>query len=267
MRVAALRTDISKIYLADVENRAQRCFSSEPQGQSRYFERPTLTQLLGVLNTYAFLTLYGSNNAATVNTALGNNIFKVKTAASAAFTTITVTSGAAVPKATLVTDLNTAFTANGLPLLARLDGNHLVVDSTGSNVGVSAYIGVDVDLNSTLNPIVGFTAGALSGISVLTLSSTVYPAPNTIDVSSASILALSTFTYLTTAAQDALVGAVADTVAPSIVETGPALLSFVYGNLSKYRSSSFRPGGERVGLVAGPAVAVVDDDGVTPFSV
>jgi len=266
MRVGAIRTDIQKVYLADIENRAQRCFSSEPPGQSRYLEKPSDDDFKSVLDTYAFLSLYGSNNAATVNTTGGNNVFKVRVSATAAYTTINVTSNAALAKATIRNELNAGFESASLPLVARLVGNRIIVDSNGSNSGPAAYIGVDVGGNSTLNPIVGFTAGALSGLSVTALKAAVY-AGGTVDVSSATILALSTFTRLLAAAQDALVGGIADLAAPSLIETGPVLLSFVYGNLSKYNSADFQPGGDRAGLTAGAAVVCLEDDGSTLFSV
>lgn len=269
MRVGLVRTDLNKIYLADLENRSQRCFSSEPPGQSRYLAYPTNAALEAVLNAYAFLTVACTNNSATVNTTAPANVFSVRTSSSASYTNITVTSNAALAKSVLVGELNAEFASNGLSLVARLQAgtNRIRIDTTGSNSGPNAYVEVNANLISTLNVVIGATAGALLGLSVVGLSAAIYPAPNTIDVSSASILALSTFSALTSSAQNALVDGVADVVAPSIVETGPALLSFVYGNLSKFSSLTFQPGGTRVGLPVGPAVAVLEDDGSTPFSV
>lgn len=266
MRVGAIRTDIQKVYLADIENRAQRCFSSEPPGQSRYLAKPSDADLKEVLDTYAFLSLYGSNNAATVDTSMGANELLIKVKATDSFTTISVTENAATAKTLIRDEINTQLEAAGLPLVARLAGNRLIIDSTGTNSGPGAYIAIDIDANSTLNPVVGFTAGALSGLSVAALKAAVY-AGGSVDVSDATITALSTFQYLTTAAQDDLVAGVADLVAPSLVETGPVLLSFVYGNLSKYNAADFQPGGDRVGLPSGAAVVCLEDDGSTLFSV
>ena len=124
---------------------------------------------------------------------------------------------------------------------------------------------------STLNAVIGTPStpagDVLTGLSLGSLTGAIYPTSVTIDVSSSNILGLSTFADLTTTAQDALVDAIADLVAPSLVETGPVLLSFVYGYLSKLSSNTFQPGGARVGLPAGPAVAIVEDDGSTPFVV
>jgi hypothetical protein len=113
----------------------------------------------------------------------------------------------------------------------------------------------------------GLTDGAtLTGLTVAALQVAVYPTTTTIDVSSATITALSTFANLTTTQQADLVAAIAEVIAPYFVETGYVLLSFVSGNLSEMRDAAFQPGGTYVGLPAGPAVAVVEDDGVTPFT-
>ena len=94
----------------------------------------------------------------------------------------------------------------------------------------------------------------------------------TVDVSAATINALSSFSLMTTTQQSALDTAIANLVAPSLVETGPVLLSFVYGKLHKFSSASFQPGAPnastvaRIGLPVGAAIACMDNDGVTPFS-
>lgn len=162
MRVGVVRSDISKVYLADVENRSQRCFSSEPYGQSRYFHKPLNAELIAIESKY----------------------------------------------------------------------------------GISQVT-----------------------LPVATLKAAIYPTPTTIDVSSATIQALAGIVALAAPQKAAITAEIQDLVAPKLVETGPVLLSFVYGNLSKLRSGSFQPGGSRVGLPAGIGVAVVANDGVTPFTV
>lgn len=266
MRVGALRTDIQKVYLNDVESRVQRCFSSEPPGQSRYYVKPSDSELLAVLNANAPVTLNGTNAGATFNTAAGANVLVIKDAATGSNATITVTSNAATPIATIISELNAGFLANGLRLTARNSGaNRVFIDSTGTNKGPSAYI--KVDATSTLETVLGLSTTAKTGLSVSALKTAIYPTASSINVSSANILALSTFQYLTTGAQTALVDAIADLVAPELIETGPVLLSFVYGNLSGFASASFQPGGARVGLPAGAALFCLQDDGSTPFSV
>jgi hypothetical protein len=269
MRVAVVRSDLSKLYLADVENSSQRCFSSEPQGQSRYFSKPSDSALQSVLNTYGLVTVRGSDMAATVDTTVANGTkLNIKASATAAFVQVTVSSNAALPKATVVSELNAGFVAAGLPLVARLSGtNQVTIDTIQGGSG--AYIAISAASPSAgaLHTVLGLAAAATTPVSLVALKAVVYPTATSIDVSAATINALGTWGLLSTAAQDALDEAVADLVAPSLVETGPVLLSYVYGNLSKLRSASFQPGGARVGLPSGPAVAVVENDGSTPFTV
>lgn len=275
MRVGIVRSDIGKVYLSDVENRSQRSFSSEPAGQSRNFALPSDAQLLAVLNAKAVLSAKGNNASATSNTTGGNNVLRIKANPAAAFSVITVTSNASLSKAQLVADLNTGFQNAGLLLVATLltgsDANKVQIDTVAPNSGPGAKLQIDTTANgSTLNAALhsGWAASPpnLAGLAVSALKAAVYPSATTINVASATITALSTFTDMQAAAQTALVNAVADAVAPSLVETGPVLLSFAYGVLSKLRSTSFQPGGSRIGLPAGVAVAIVANDGSTPFT-
>lgn len=275
MRLGVVRSDIGKVYLSDVENRSQRNFSSEPAGQSRYFAKPSDAALLAVLNSKAILSAKGADANATSNTTGGNNVLKVRTTQAGAFTSISVTSNAALTKAQLVAELNTGFVNAGLGVKATLltggDANKVQLDTTGVNAGPSAHLELDTAANgSTLNALLssGWAAAPpdLDGLSVASLKSAVYPTATTVNVASGTITALSTFASMQAADQTALVTAVQDLVAPSLVETGPALLSFAYGVISKLRSSSFQPGGARVGLPAGVAVAVLDNDGSTAFT-
>jgi len=269
MRVAVVRSDIGNFLLDDVENSSQRNFSSEPAGQSRYFHKPSDTELSAALASAAKLTIRGSDTSATVDTTVANGTkLNIKTSSAASFTQVTVTSNAALAKTQIVTELNAAFSSAGLGLVARISGtNQITIDTTAK--GTSAYIEVSASSPSTgaLHTVLGITAAATSPLSVSALETAVYPTSTTVDVSSATITALSTFSLLTTTDSAALVAAIADVVAPSLVETGPVMLSFVYGKLSKLRSTSYQPGGARVGLPAGVAVAVVEEDGSTAFSI
>jgi hypothetical protein len=275
MRVGIVRSDIGKVYLSDVENRSQRCFSSEPAGQSRNFVKPTDDALLAVLNAKAILSAKGDNASATSNTTGGNNVLRVRTNPVGTYSVITVTSNAALSKAQLAADLNTGFLNAGLPLVATVlaapDLNKIQIDTVYPETGPSATLQIDTTANgSTLNAALHSTWAAgppnLAGLSVAALKAAVYPSATTINVASATITALSTFASMQTAAQTALVTAVQDAVAPALVETGPVLLSFVYGVLSKLRSTAFQPGGARIGLPAGVAAAIVANDGSTVFT-
>lgn len=274
MRVGFVRTDLSanspngRLYLSDVENTSQRNFSSEPKGQSRYFHKPTDAELLTVLNGIASLTIRGTDVAASVDTTVANGTkLNIRTSPTASFTQVLVSSNAALAKTTIVTQLNADFVAAGLGLVARISGtNQITIDTTAK--GPNAYVEISATLPSAgaLHTVLGFTAGATTGLSVAALKTAVYPTATTVNVSTATIAALSSFSLMIPATQAALVLAIADAVAPRLVETGQALLSFAYGALSKLRSATFQPGGARIGLPAGIAAAIVADDGSTPFT-
>jgi len=194
----------------------------------------------------------------------------IRTSPLNSYVTITVTSGAAVTATTIVTNLNTGFTNNGLPLIARrvIVGLNIFVFIDTTLGGTGVVLDVEATAAATLPAVLGIPTGSISSVTVAQLIAGIYPPPpQYLDVSETNIGTIGTWGNLTAAAKTALTDAVADVVAPSIVETGPALLSFVYGNLSKFSSLTFQPGGTRVGLPVGPAVAVLEDDGSTPFSV
>lgn len=269
MRVAIVRSDIQSFYLNDVENSSQRNFSSEPVGQSRYLKKPTDAQLQAVLDSNAKLTIRGANTAATVDTTVANGtLLNIKTSAAAAFTQVTVTSNAALAKTQIVTELNAQFALFGLALVARISGtNQITIDTVAK--GQNAYVSISAGSPSTgaLHTVVGLTAAATTPANLATIKAAVYPTATTVNVAPATINALSTFSLALAADQDALNNALADIIAPKLVETGAVLLSFAYGNLSKLRVASFQPGGARAGLPAGICAAVVANDGSTPFSV
>lgn len=259
------RTDLPKgLYIDDIEDTSRRNFSSQPKGQSRVLRRPTDAEVQSVLTAFALLSERGSDTGATKDTD-PNDTLRIRASSSAPYTVITVTTDNALAVATLVNELNLAFINNGLPFTASVVGtNQVQIDTTSGDVSLD----IDTVANgSTLNTALGFTDGVtVTPLTVAALRTAAYPTSTTIDVSTATITGLSTFSDLTTAQQTALVDAVADAIAPSFTETSLVLLSFSGGVLSKASASDFQPGGARIGLTAGPALAVLEDDGSTPFT-
>jgi len=276
MRIGFTRTDIGPLYIDDIENRSQRNFSSEPRGQSRYFARATAADLEAVLDQWAILSIRGSDTNATVDTSVNDTLY-IRQNATDAWMVMTVTSGAATPKTTIRDDLNGYFQspANPMPFIASIVGtNQLQIDTVAPNSGPSARIEIHTFAGgSTLNTPVGFPAGGQieTGLAVATLEAAVYPGGTVVDVSAATLNALSTFSLLTVTEQSLIrdgdnENGIADVVAPRLVETGPVLLSFAYGVIEGLRNVNFQPGGTRAGLPAGAAGSVLEDDGVTPFT-
>ena len=110
------------------------------------------------------------------------------------------------------------------------------------------------------------TDAGVSSSNLGALKTAAYPTATTVDVSSATLSAVSGISSLGSGPKAALVAVLQDMIAPSLVETGPVMLSFAYGKISKMRVAGYQPGGARIGLPAGIAVAVVENDGSTPFS-
>ena len=99
--------------------------------------------------------------------------------------------------------------------------------------------------------------------SATTLISTTVPVGGPVDVSSATIKGVAGLS----GASNAQVAALQDLLAPKFLETDVVIESFQVGELSKLLSSHFTPDSTRLpALATGPAIAVVMDDGVTPFT-
>ena len=381
MRVAMVRSDIGKLYTSDVESRVQRNFSSMPPGQSRDLYKPSDAAILALLNQQAVISLVGTVAALTftTNTVPGvDDVIGIKTAAANGYTNITVTSGAAVPGATIANDLNAGFKTNGLNLKATYltsgaNVNKIQIDTVAPDAGPSAYLKVNA---GGLATILGLSATAITGVSLATFKAAAYintvttgscvtagpyaivlgvsdglrirtstSAPFTvitaaagaavtaaqltadlnakfaaaglsivasydgtnhmvfttvvpgagpgsvvsidtaangstltnllgswvagtttsatgvfIDTAELSAIAGATWGSMQTAQQTTFYNAIRDLIAPRFVETGPVLLSFVYGVFSQLYSQSFQPGGARIGLPAGPAAEFLVDD-------
>ena len=273
MRVGIVRTDLGKgVYLADIESAVQRNFSSESPGQSRNIRRPTDAELDVALNLYPLpASLTGSDTAVSVDTS-ANDTVRIR-GTGGAYTAIPVTSGGATAKTVIRDDLNTAFLAGSLPFEAKIVGtNQLRIFSLALNRGPGATVDIDTFANgSTLNTPVGFADGATIVNPALSVTRgaiqvAAYPSPTTIDVSTATIEAVASILDLSTADQAALILAIADLIAPQLVETGLVELSFVQGKLSEMIKTTFQPGGTRAGLPAGIGAAVVENDGATPYT-
>ncbi len=266
MRIGIVRTDIARIYLSDVENASQRDFSSQPKGQSRYLVHPTDAQLQALLNKYAVSTLLGTNTSTFNTTGSNGTKLNIKTTGSV-YQQVTVRSGAAVTAAQIVSDLNSAFKSAGIAATARVAGTSVAIDTNTGGPNISLDLDPSSPSTATLQTVLGLSTSAVTSVTLSALKAVIYPSATTVNVSSTAILALGSFSSLSTAQQNALVGAIQDLVAPRLVETGPALRSFSYGILSKMVNPAFQPGGLRSKLPAGAACVVLADDGSTPFTV
>lgn len=105
-------------------------------------------------------------------------------------------------------------------------------------------------------------AQGLSAVAATLITATV-PVGGPVNVSSATVKGVSGLGSAT----DAQVLAIQEYLAPHIVETDAAKKSFLAGNLFGFRSASFNPDPRREPpLSSSAAIAVVQDDGSTPFA-
>jgi hypothetical protein len=219
--------------------------------------------------TYPLPTLeIGSDTNATVDTS-ANDTLRIRRFPGEAYTVIAVTAGVGTAKTVIRDDLNTAFLSNNIPFLASIVGtNQLQIATIAPNVGAGATLDLDTFANgSTLNTPAGFTDGVTqTNPSLATMigvfQAAVYPTATTIDVSAATITTTGTAPGLSPANQALFAAAMADMVAPELVETPTALLSFAQGSIAAARAATFQPHG----YPAGVGVAVVENDGVTPLT-
>ncbi|HED06034.1 MAG TPA: hypothetical protein ENI61_05055 [Ignavibacteria bacterium] len=264
------RTDIPNgLYIDDIENTSQRNFSSQPVGQSRILRRPSDTELVTVLDSYAFLTIVSNLTSATFDTTIANGtLLNIRDSSTGSFTQISVTSSATLSRVQVVADLNLAFKNAKLGFIARLDAtNHIVLDTVKCGPSTNIEISATLPSAAALHTVLGLSVAVITGLSIANLRSAVYPTSTTLDVSSATIEALSTFSSMESSKKTILVDSIAESISPHLAETSLVLLSFVNGVLGKASSASFQPGGPRIGLPVGPAIAILKDDGTTTFTI
>lgn len=138
---------------------AQKTVGSGNIPVSLYVNSVTGNVWLGFNNPSFGVT--GTNTSANVDTTT-NKTLRIRLDKALSYTSITVTSGAATPKTTIVTDLNAVFVANSMHLSASITGtNQLLIVNTSTVPGVPGNL-VDIDIvgnGSNLNIAVGFPAG------------------------------------------------------------------------------------------------------------
>jgi hypothetical protein len=277
MRIGVIRGDLpGPIHLQDLEVVSQYNPTTEPRGQERYIGRPTTVELEAVLANAVFgagATIEGSDISGSfpLTITLGaDDTLQVRTSATASYTTVVIAAAVYATFATFLVAVNAAL--NGTGVVARQgtgSGTRLALESLTRGVG--SYLGVAAAATSTFNTPAGFGALALvrtmpsAAAFILALN----PVAGVLDVSAATINGVGATTNanaigLIPAARGTTT-AIAEAIAPRIVETYTAIDSFLVGMISEYRSASYNPDSRR-GLTNGAAISVVQDDGVTPYA-
>lgn len=203
-----------------------------------------------------------------VNLADANVLMLATTAANLTadtFVTVTIGTGTSYASMTLLlAAANLAMAGSGFSATTDSTGTKFVIQSTTPGVGSYVAVGLVADGSTAdtplnLTPDSYFLMPTAATIIAALNPQATPPATGSIDVSAATIL-----TNLGASPAAALV---ADFIAPKFQETEVALQSFQVGNLSKFRSLTWTPDSRRLPVItAGPAIEVVEDDGVTAFT-
>lgn len=280
MRIGVIRGDLpGPIHLRDLETVSQFNPPTEVKGQELYIARPLTTDIEAILAnaTYgAGAVIQGSDISGSFPITLSgaNNVLKVRLSSTASFTTVTVATGAVANIGALVTAVNTALATAGLSssivaFQGPGSGSRLALEAKLR--GVTSYLEIDTSGNgSTFDTPAGFTAGARTMPTGAAFITALNPVSGTLNVSTASINAVGSTTSAnalslipTTRGTQA---AIADSIAPRVIESSVALDSYLVGMISEYRNAGFNPDPHR-GLPAGAAISVVQDDGSSAMTV
>jgi len=280
MRVGIIRGDLpGPVFLADLEPVSRYNPAIEPRGQERYIGRPTTTEVEAALSdsaTGAGATLAGGDISGsfplTITLATDDDL-KLTLVAGGAFVTATIAAAVYATLTDLITAVNAALDAAGIAATARenIAGNGLSVESDA--YGVDSYIENDnIAGGSTSNTALGLADGAVRDMpAAADFITDCLPVGGPLDVSAATVNAVGAGTnanaLLLIPAARGTVTAIADALAPQLIETSAAIDSFLVGNLADLLSASYNPDPRRQPpLVSGPAIEVVEDDGTTTFT-
>ena len=277
MRVGIIRGDLpGSLFLGDLEVISQYDPAIEAPGQTYYVTRPTMeevAQVLADVHHGAGATLEGGNIAGTLPitiTAL-NQTLAIRKLASLGYTTVLVPTGVYATVASLVAAVNSVLPSD---FIARVgvDAGTLAIEATLR--GVNSWLQVAAVATSTFNVPANFPATA----TIRTMpTATDYiavcnPIGGPLDVSEATIKSVGAGT--STNALDLIpasrgtTATMADTIATRLIETPTAVMSVSVGSLSEYLNLNYNPDSRLVPpLPNGAAIAIVEDDGVTPYVV
>lgn len=266
MRVAVIRGDMpGPVFLADMEAVSQFNPPTEPIGQQKYLSRPTSSSFGAVMAVYAPASL-GSTADIVFPLAITapTQTLKIKGAAADPFTSVLIPIGVYTTMTSLLAAINSvlpaAFTA--VPL-ATSPALRVALQTTAKGAGVRIQYDTTGGGSTANTPLALAVGGAIFLVPAasVVIAATV-PVGGPIDVSPATVRGL-----LGAGLTAAQLAALTNALAPLFIETDVALKCFQVGDLKDLRNAAYNPDPNRLPPIAnGPAVALVQDDGVTPFT-
>lgn len=262
MRIGVIRGDVpSGVTIQDVETISQRNPTTEPEGQTRHIDRPVLATVGAALPAATLLATNDLSAGLTIDAS--NDDLRVRTDSGASFDVASIAQASYGTLAALVDAVNTALVAEGSLAVMSADetGQFLVLSSNVAGEG--SYIEIDTAGNgSEFNSDAGFADGELFTMpAAAAVVTAMLPVGGPLDVSDGT-MDTEVGPGLTAAERSAL----ADTIAPSFIETDTVIKSFQVGMISGFAGATWNPDVNRLPPIAdGAAIEVVEDDGVTPF--
>lgn len=275
MRAGVIRGDMpGPILLADLEPVTDRNVPTEAPGQVRYLSRPTVAEVEAALadeTTGAGAVIEGSTLAFNVTvTAATTDDLKLKTSAAAAFTTYTIAAAVYTNLTDLIAAINAALAGSGVTCRENIAGDGIALES--DEKGVNSYLELDTEANgSNADTNLGLPDGDVRDMpSAAAFITDTLPVGGPLDVSTATIEAVgagdnANALSLIPAARGTT-AALAEAIAPQFTETPVLEDSMRSGMLYGFLNANYNPGPDQ-GLVDGPAIEVVQDDGSTAYTV
>jgi hypothetical protein len=193
----------------------------------------------------------------------GNQTLKIKGAAADPFTSVLIPTGSYANITLLLAAINTVLPAAFVAVpLGTSPSLRVALQTTTKGAGLRIQYDTTGGGSTANTPLALAAGGALflvpSAAAVITAT---VPVGGPVDVSPATIR-----TQLGSGLTAAQWTALQDGLAPSLIESDVAIKSFQVGYIRALRGASFNPDPNRVPpILSGPAIAVVQADGVTPF--
>lgn len=257
MRIGVIRGDIpGPIFVADLEPTSQVNVPTEPAGQTRYISYPTATTVGPFIQTLPASLASTGNISFPVTIDFTNNYLKL-TGLEA-----TIPSGTYANILALVAAVNQVLA--GLGYVAEVfSATKLVLKTTATGEGTTFSYDSTVGGSTFNTPAALDAAGATHTVpSAGAFILGTLPVGGPLDVRATTIR-----TILGAGLTNAQVAAAADLIAPKFVESNTVLDSFLSGDIKQLLSASFNPDPTRIpALASGPAITVVQDDGITLFT-
>ncbi len=276
MRAGITRDDIGSVYLTNLTP-PLTTLTNPIITQKLYIKKPTRDQVTRALSEIPVgLSSNTIREPTTYDTTVpGDNLFWFRNGPSASFQSFELSQNPAFTRSQFVSEINencdcvSAYIFYSTlvgpirrgkrrpgPIILPPFRSTIVLISKAPNTGIGAYLEVD---NTRGFGVFTFPITTVASPTLDDVLGVIYPAPATIDVSDSSLLSIMPGIN-DVDDPDAIITRIAELVAPKIVFTGDVAWSLYNDGLMEFVSSDYSIHG-----ITGPAIILLENDGVTPF--